>query len=53
MPVVADCHHFHEEQDPDLDPHQSERFILDLYQNENADSDPCQCDADPLDTAEH
>ncbi len=32
MPVVADCHHFDEEQDPDLDPHQSERSILDPYQ---------------------
>ncbi len=37
MPVVADLHHFDEEQDPDPDLHQSERSDPDA-QNSNGNS---------------
>ncbi len=42
-PVVADSHHFHEEQDPD--PHLSERLDEDPHQSEKLDPDPHRNDA--------
>jgi hypothetical protein len=37
-PVVADSHHFYEEQDPD--PHQSEKLVADPHQSGKLDPDP-------------
>jgi hypothetical protein len=37
---VADLHHFHEEQEPDPDPHQSDKSEPDPHQSEKIDSDP-------------
>ncbi len=41
MSVVADLHHFDEEQDPNPDPHQSKRSDPDPHKNEEADPQHC------------
>ena len=39
-PVVADSHHFDEEQDPDPDPHLSEKLDPHTHFSEKLDPDP-------------
>ncbi len=50
-PVVADSHHFYEEQDPD--PHQSEKLDPDPHWGEKLDPDPHWSDADPQPSIKH
>ncbi len=38
--LVADMHYFHEEQDPDLDPRQSDKPDLDPHHSEKIIPDP-------------
>jgi hypothetical protein len=48
IPMITDLHHLYEQQDPNLEPHQSERPDLDQHQRERSDPDSHQSErSDP------